>query len=322
MSYLHNNRPYLSVSDIDLEMTSSTEHWQAESAHAWAALHPWSENIPPAPKFRALCTNLLEDTDVFIRKIHPDHHRYFILTLIRMIWSMKEINGSPMASLGGVAAQLNDGTKHLQRIVDRFLHMRISLQIVSPLSKKEVADAYREAQMVHISHLHGAGDLMDWLHMLLRDPSSESTRLRMTHWAAQDAMRVREVAYHSSQVLSILRQYQANYPLEPFSVFHAGAALWCVAQVLPRHSPQINNASLRIDKIPTSEKESFAMKEWVASGSHSHISLFGVPNLASDAGREHVLEQTAGLLKRMTCWSMSQSFLKVIMGLMDSGPDR
>ena len=317
MSYLHNSRPYLSVSDVDLEMTSSTEHWQADSAHAWAALHPWSDNIPPAPKFRALCTNLLDDTDGFIRNISPEHHRYFILTLIRMVWSMKEINVSPMASLGGVAAQLNNGTKHLQRIIDRFLHMRISRQVSSPLSKREIADAYREAQMVHLSHLHGAGDLMDWLHRLLRDPSCQSTRLRMSHWAAEDDVRVREVAYHSSQVLSILRQFQANYPLEVFNAFHAGAALWCVAQVLPRRAPQTDSASMRIDKIPTSEKESSAMKEWVTSGSHSSVSLFGVPNLASDAGREHVLEQTAGLLKRMTCGNMSQSFLKVIMGLMD-----
>ena len=233
---------------------------------------------------------------------------------------MKEINASPIVSLGGVASHLNDGTKHLQSIVDRFLHIRISLNVATPLTQTELADAYREAQMVHMSHLHGAGDLMDWLYMLLRDPNSESTRLRMTQWAAQDDMRVREVAYHSSQVLSILRHYQANYPLEPFSAFHVGAALWCVAQLLPRPKPEVNSVALRIDKIPTCEKEALVLKDWVTLGSHTHVTLFGVPNLASDAGKEHVLEQTAVLLRRMTCWNMSQNFLKVIMGLMASGP--
>lgn len=249
-------------------------------------------------------------------KLNPAHHRYFILTLIRMIWGLKEMSGSPMSGLAGVTGQLNIGRKHLQDILDRFLHIRITLPLCTPLSQRELADAYRESQMIHMSHLYGAGDLMDWLYTLLRDPELESTRIRMTQWAAQDDARVREVAYHSSQVLAILRNFQANYPLEPFTAFHAGAVLWCAAQVLPRPNRPVNGSFLRLDKIPVNEEEFFAAKEWISSGSTLHVSVFGVPDLTSENGKEQVLEQTGALLRRMTCWSISQNFLKVIMALM------
>jgi hypothetical protein len=235
-----------------------------------------------------------------------------------MIWGLKEINGSPLSGLGGVAAQLNTGRDHLQRILDQFLYIRLSMPANIPLNKIEVADAYREAQMVHMSHLHGAGDLIDWLHALLRNPTEEGPRSRMRLWAAEDAMRVRNVAYHSCQVLAILRIYPSNYPLEPFSAFHAGAVLWCVAQVLPRPTNQANDPILRLDKIPTSERESVPAREWVSTGTLSRVSMFGVPNLASDEGKDQILEETVTLLGRMTCCSISQNFLKVLVGLLGS----
>lgn len=302
-----------------MEMPSSAEHWQAESAHSWAALHPWTENAPQPVKFTDLCRSLLDSPDNFAKKLHPSHHRYMILTLIRMIWDLKETRGSPMSSLGGVEAQLNARREHLQEILDQFLHIRLCLPRSMPLNKVELGDAYREAQMVHISHLHGAGDLVDWLHALLRSPTEEGPRRRMLQWAAQSPARVRSVAYHSSQILAILRNYQSNYPLEPFTAFHAGTVLWCVAQVLPRLTLQSNDPVLRLDEIPTCEKDVIPAKEWVSTGNPSRVSVFGVPNLASDQAKDQVLEETAELLKRMTCWSISQNFLKVVTGLLGSG---
>jgi hypothetical protein len=301
-----------------MEMPSSIDHWQAESAHSWAALHPWTENAPQPLRFKSLCQSILDGPDNSIRKLDSSYHRYFILTLIRMIWALKEINGSPMSSLGGVAAQLNTGRDHLQDILDRFLLIRLSLPAHVPLTKIELADAYREAQMIHMSHLHGAGDLVDRLHAFLRSPTDEGLWRRMMHWAAQDVMRVRNVAYHSSQVLAILRNYQSNYPLEAFTAFHAGAVLWFVAQVLPRPTNEANDPVLRLDKIPTCDRDLTPTREWVSTGTPARVSVFGVPNLASDEGKNQVLEQTAALLKRMTCWRISQNFLKVVMGLLGS----
>jgi Fungal specific transcription factor domain len=40
VAYLHNNRPFLSTGDINLNMPASAEHWAAESAYTWADLHP------------------------------------------------------------------------------------------------------------------------------------------------------------------------------------------------------------------------------------------------------------------------------------------
>lgn len=225
------------------------------------------------------------------------------------------MDASLMNSLGSVAQQLSIGRDHLQNILDRFLHMRT---MSTTLTRFELADAYREAQMIHMSHLHGAGNLVDWLHPLLRNPNEESARLHMMKWAAEDAGRVRNVTYHCSQVLAILRNYQANYPLEPLSAFHAGAVLWCAAQLLPRSAPLADEPTLRLDNIPRCEKDSIAPREWIASGIPSRVHLYGVPNLACEDAKDQVLEQTADLLKRMTCWNISQSFLKIIMRLMST----
>ena len=301
-----------------MEMPSSPEHWQAESAYSWAALHPWTDKAPQPQRFRPLCRSLLDGSDNSIKELQPAHHRYFILTLIRMIWSLKEINGSPISSLGGMDGTLNIGRKHLQEIVDRFLHIRTALRAATPLSRIELFDAYREAQMVHLSHLYGAGDLVDWLHILLRSPTEARAHSRMMQWAAQDPARVREVAYHSAQVLAILRKYRANFPMEPCSAFQAGTVLWCMTGLLAQSPRETGAPVLRLDIIPTDKRESLPAREWISSGIPSSVSIFGVPDLASEDAKDQVLEQTAGLLRSMTCWRISQSFLKVITGLMGS----
>lgn len=48
----------------------------------------------------------------------------------------------------------------------------------------------------------------------------------------RDAVRVREVAYRSAQILAITRKYPYNLPQEAFSSFHVGAVLWCIADLL------------------------------------------------------------------------------------------
>lgn len=301
---------------MDMEMPSSLEHWHAATPEAWAAQHPWTEGGPESLRYRPLCRSLLDNTGNAIAKIKPEHHQIFILTLIRMIWTSKELSGGPMSIFGGgLTGQLDAGRQFLQQILDRFLYVQLCSPASSPLSLQETIDMHYQAQNIHLANLYAAGDLMDWLYSVVRDPRSRINEERMRHWATQDPKRVREVAFHSSSVLSILRDHQTNYPFEPFCAFHAGAALWCMAQLLPPSSTKDKSPPLRLDRIPPGASDQMAVRKWISTGVPSRVSVFGVPDLASVAGRQYVLEQTAELLQRMSFWGISQNFVKVVLGL-------
>jgi hypothetical protein len=258
----------------------------------------------------------LDNSGNAIAKTKPEHHQIFILTLIRMIWTSREISGGPMSrSGGGLMGHMDAGRQYLQDTLDRFLYVQLSSSASSHLSPRETIDMHYEAQMIHLAHLCAAGDLMDRLYPFVREPRSRAIEERMRQWAAQDPKRVREITIHSSRVLFILRDHQGNHPFEPFCAFHAGAALWCMAQLLPASSTKDRSPSVRLDQISAGASDHLSARNWISTGMPSRVSVFGVPNLACAAGKELVLEQTAELLKSMSFWGISQNFVNVVLGL-------
>ena len=59
-SYLYNQRSYVSVTEIDMDLQSSTEHWEAESVEAWAALHPWTDSTQPNHRFKTVIRSFFD----------------------------------------------------------------------------------------------------------------------------------------------------------------------------------------------------------------------------------------------------------------------
>jgi hypothetical protein len=304
-----------------MDLPSSSEHWEADSPQAWAVLHPWSQTIPPNLKFKPTIRSLFDGKGRAKEKVKDDRHRQIIiLTLVRMIWSLKEINGSGINDLVRETNHLNEGKKNLLEVLDQF-QQSPGASASALYTQKDLARVAARAQIVHMSHLYGAGDLMDWLYPLLRGSRShegENPRSRMMHWAEQSVVRIREVAYHSAQTLAIIRQYPYGLPSEAFNAFHAGVVLWCMAEVLPRESCTTPRCRIRIDKLAGQDDEgdNTAIGLWIRDGGPHAVSLHGVPSLGSDHGRQQVLEQTADLLKGMRVWGIAQNFLKVILELM------
>ncbi|KEF51214.1 uncharacterized protein A1O9_12717 [Exophiala aquamarina CBS 119918] len=317
VSYLHNNRPYLSNADIDMEMPSAPEHWEVQSAQAWGALHPWTGRTPRPLRFRPLIRSLFDDTERALAKLDRSHDRIVLLTFVQMMWGVKEMKASPFGDMIPGTVQASEGQMKLQGLIDRFLYLRTNPVAAATLTRRELACAFRQVQMIHMSHLYAAGDLMDWLYPLLRrGPEYESAKARMMKWASQDAVQVREVAFHSSQTLAVFREHQANFPHEPFTAFHAGAVLWCVADLLPKSSSMHTSPGIRLDRLVSHERETVAVKEWIQTGGPQVVSIYGVPNLTAKDGKTQVLEELAALLKRMKPWGIAHNFLKVVTRLM------
>jgi hypothetical protein len=321
VAYLHNTRSYITVGDMTLDLPSSSAHWEAETAHAWAALHPW-DLVPPRVSFRDTIRTLYDGTpDPLVRISDESHRKLIMLTLFRMIWTLKEISRSPINDLIDNHYWIR-ASKELLRGIDMFLESPYTVMASAKYTTDRIEHIVRKAQIIHISHLFGAGDLMDMVYSLARpSPDSKVTEGRLLQWATHDPRRVRSVAFHAAQTLGVVRCFPFNMPLEPFNVFHAGVALWTMAALLPVHETEdpvnCNIHPLRLDHLPKHAGEEFDsdVHRWIENGGSRAVGVFGVPNLSSKVGRNLILELTAEILNTMTVWGVAQNFLKVVLEL-------
>ena len=159
VAYLHNNRPFLSTGDINLNLPSSIEHWNAESAQAWASLHPWTRAVPVSPRLRPTIRLMFDGTTNPLQKIADDEHIFLVvITLVRMLWTLKEIRSSPINDLT-TPAGFNDGRETLLRALDR---MTIPVVAFSKShTRQEMSRLVHRVQLIHVAHIYGAGDLMN-----------------------------------------------------------------------------------------------------------------------------------------------------------------
>ena len=75
------------MSELQMNLPCSTAHWQAETAQAWVALHPWAES-PPTKSLRSqLETFSLPNSQP---KETPDayHGHIAAIMLTRSMWDL------------------------------------------------------------------------------------------------------------------------------------------------------------------------------------------------------------------------------------------
>jgi hypothetical protein len=317
VSYLHNNRPFLTIGDINLALPGSFEHWAARTAVAWASLHPWYKTVPPGPRLLPTIRTLFEETANPLDKITDEDHLFLItLTLLRMLWSQKEVGVHDLLK----RSTRDDGRQILLRAIDR-LAVSVS-ELADTHTGPEIERLVHRMQLVHLAHIYGAGDLMNWLYPYLRNgPVVENAKVRMQQWAHEDPQRVREVAYHSAQILGLVRHYPNNMPLHGFIIFHAGVVLACMAIVLPQTDISRRGAPLQLDDFATRLPYGPNRQGlWVKTGSDEQVGIFEVPSLCCAEGRWRVLDQTASLLKRQRSWGMARNLTKLVLSLRTRDP--
>jgi hypothetical protein len=323
VSYLHNKRPYITISEIQMAVPSSLSFWEASSEQAWSALHPWSDNVPPTKPFRSAMSMILDPNRTGSSNDVSDDEtkQIMVLTLMRFFWSLKAIQGFPMIDVVQYKVPFVEGQAKLLELLDTFI--RSPASATTTHTKDALAGMARISQIVHMGHLYAAGDLIDWLHALLHEgPGQERSRARMKEWAAESKKRVREVIYHCAQLLAIVRKYPFNSPLEPFNVFHAGVVLYCAGKMLPQASAtrlehrDTPRRSIRVDQLSTDGTTiTPRISKWINDGGPEEVTLFGVPVLACAQGRLQVLKQTAELLYSMRVWGIAQNLHSVIVRL-------
>ncbi|KAH8129488.1 fungal-specific transcription factor domain-containing protein [Trichoderma asperelloides] len=334
-SVLHNQRPAFSTADLTLALPSDADSWEAPSAHAWMALRPWKTEVDPVG-FRLAARSCFDTSLVDSIQLTDTQHIHIIMvTLARFVWSLKELQVSPLMDVVPDYLPIPDHKATLTKRMADFLVSPHILRRSMTVDDRTFRHVTQRALIIHMSYLYGASDLMDWLPALLRSAGfNKPARERMVRWGEEDPARVRKVIYHSSQIMGICRDFPFNTPYESFYAFYAGAVLWCSATLLA--SPigdsicddkkentdsvlESDRVILVLDKPPMNDVANWTANilKWVhGGGGYIQLGLFGVPMLGTPASRVQVLQETVRVLQNMRVWDISRAFASTLRRLM------
>jgi hypothetical protein len=254
-------------------------------------------------------------------KIHDEKHRFLVvLSLVRTLWSVKDMHFSSIIEQdhdGFESALCNKQQEELLTTIDKlYEHPGLSSRFCT---RSQLLQVVYRAQLTHIAHLFGAGDLLNFLYSYLRKGhEAAEAGHRMQQWAEKEPCRVRRVAYHSAQLLGLMRKFPSNLPAEPFVVFHAGVVLSMMSTLLPACSESPETTSLQIDDLHGDKQQVKKAQMWVKHGGNVSIWMHGVASLCCEQGRQEVLEQSAWLLNGMNVWPIAKKFATMTLSLRES----
>lgn len=302
--------------------------WEAPTAHSWMALRPWQPSHENRIEFRKAARECFYPSLTDRIQLSDDQHLHVItVTLCRFLWSMKELQGSPLMDAVPEDWPLVNHKRTLLKKLDQFLTCPEAAK-----ANKDDAILRRIVErllIIHLCHLYGAGDLMDWLLPLLRAGGQhKEARARMSKWGVEDRGRLRQVAYHSAQILALSRSFPFNLPCESLYAFYAGGALWCATVLLGDLEPGTDTEAcndgdeshqvtvLQLDAFHLLDGEDYRkVHHWLCEGGRARIGLFGVPRLGSKESHVQVLKEALRILQNMRIWELSKGFSDFIRKL-------
>lgn len=318
IALLQNDRPLLNIADAAMTLPSSMKHWDAGSAYAWSSLQPMVNLQPTGPRLQPIIKSLLDGNRNVAETVDNERHRIVILlSLSRMMWSLKEVATTPMDSL--IGDRLEEVRQKVQDTVDWFWQFPVSLSHTH--TKTEVARSVHAMHIVHLAHIYGAGTLMNFYYSFLRNSLLQRTEdgrvaeALMKQWASENVRLARVVAFHCAQILALARRFPENMSMEPFLVFHAGVLLMTMGLVLPATQPS-QGPGLKIDHLgPVGDPTFFKILNWAREGGNVVVGVHGVPVLCCETGWKQVLDETAEILTGLKVWKLTQALLKVVLAI-------
>lgn len=298
--------------------------WEAPTAFTWMSLHPWEQQIGKERlDFRKVARGYFDVSVPESPQLSDDQHLHILTTtLSRFLWSIKELQASPLMDAGPEYWPLVEHKRTLLDKLDHFLACPYSAG--EDKDEEAVAHTVVRSFIIHLCHLYAAGDLMDWLPVLLhRAGRDEACRARMDRWARESPSRVRDVAFHSAQILSMGRDFVWNSPTQSFYIFYAGAALWCSASLLSasgwcdQRQEGVQGSVLRLNEPGLDRLRDLApVRQWIQNGGNVRVGTYGIPDLGNVDSPRQVLEETIRVLRSMRIWKLSDAFSNIMRNLM------
>ncbi|KAF1953347.1 hypothetical protein CC80DRAFT_420478 [Byssothecium circinans] len=322
-TYFHNARSLLSMNELKMDLPCSTAHWQAETAQAWAALHPWT-HLPPTKSLRSLLESLSISSPKSAEITDACHSHIAAIILARSIWDLRESALEPSALFFP-----NDNAdlrlQRMQAILSTLQRLTSPLvPSANDLIGQDFASLVQRTYIVHSGGILTAEDAVDHMHIVWAKLGTRSQQARehLLRWASRCPAQVRTTAHKAAQILSVARRYPYNHPNEPYHVFHSGFILWTMLGLLTELPSSIPPPGSNHRRIPCrldwhgahDTPEALAVNDWVEHGGYGYIvGMDGAPDLVSEMGMRQVLELAADTLKRMRVWGIAQIFLNAVL---------
>lgn len=183
--------------------------------------------------------------------------------------------------------------------------------------------AWRIGVACHYSHIFAAGRLVDIVTRLARKWAAPVGMTKDTSTCSideaaikaalnEDPERVREMAWHASQVFYVQRRHPFNSPHEPLSVFLAGISLWAFTKYFfPGQEENLNNTkcgsglSIQLDEpsFCGSPEADRAVEQWIKMGGKTFLE--GVGDVSSPEAPRRILHLCVDMTRRLKVWKMA-----------------
>ena len=321
---MRDDRPFISLNEIKMDLPCLLEQWEAETPQAWAACHPSADVMPRPESFDLCLRNLLQDPATTTTKMNDNYRRYLMVTtLTRMMWSLKEQTTQPGAHLLTPYTALQQGKGDLLAILNQFSFSPKAFQ--GNAAPEYTAARIQQLALIKLAHILTADDVWDYCHLIWRKHSQvELGQNHILKWIREKPRSWRAFTVANAQLLSITRLYPDNHPHEAYNAFHAGMAIWVMSTLGPKtqqvarghEDPLVCN----LDWLgPDNTPEALALQDWIENGGNNYVvRTFGVPDLFANEGAEQVLRQTAQILNRMSVWGIAHTLRNATLRVLHS----
>jgi hypothetical protein len=311
---MRDDRPFISLNEIGLNLPSHSVSWDAETATAWSASRLGTDiGYQQVESLATVLEKLFIYPGVAVGTIKDDYQRFLVMkTLLRLMWSYKEQTTHPAARfMPSFSANVAAKTE-LARVIDEFYFSpileRVMLQDGFALRMQQFYD-------IQLSHILTADDVWDHLHLIWRPhPKGAEARLYISKWMQQSPRTCRNFIRANAQLLNAARMWPDNHPQEAYNCFHAGMALWVMSLLgkdLPMYSAFHEEQACSLDWFGSPDAiEADRLRDWVETGVPCYtVRMHGVPSLFHPDAPEQVLEQTANVLRAMSVWAVAHTFM-------------
>ncbi|KAF2163120.1 hypothetical protein M409DRAFT_57788 [Zasmidium cellare ATCC 36951] len=326
---MRDDRPFISLNEIKMELPSRTSLWEAETAEAWAAiLRHGKDGALREWDFGTCLDGLLGNADETIASLEQDFQTSLLLhTLARMMWTHKEMTTQPGAKHLASYLPVQQGEDDLLHLVDRLAHSR-RLSVSITMAPSKFATCIHQLCICQLTHIIAGEDMWDYLHLIWRKhPQAEAARTHILSFIRRRPQATRAFQVANARLLSIIRLHPSNHPQEPYNTFHAGMAVWVMATLMRQQETAVAHGPARPNKPPChidwfgedDDPESSNLREWLEHGSRRRTPrMHGVPDLTAHDGPELVLRQTVEVLGRMSVWGVAKTLLNATLRVLHS----
>ena len=328
--------------ELPLEFPCEQLYWEAPTVFAWASCPYQSppRGVPTMPTLRAL---LNKETDIAssLKPLDDLSKRLLTRSLGRCLESIQ------VQMESGVYNVLWEDSSG--RAVTTATRARISrsIMLVCDHTWKNVSQgsnlrsALRIAIATHYSHIYAAGRLTGIITRIARRRAAEAdssfggnhynlpnTTEGVTRENAhedvfiktafqEDPRNIRELMWHSTQVIFLQRRHPFNSPHEPLSVFLAGISLWAFLKYFnPEGCQPEADISVQLDEpyFGTQQDVQYALQEWIDKGGKTYLD--GIGNVRSSDAPRRMLELCIDMTKRLKVWKMALKVSEIFSRLL------